>query len=107
MLGPGCIGCKATCFFSMAQSAFVSVKWSMLYVYAASTCNKLGCVIGPTVADASKINNKTVEAHKALQGGLVNLGQALAEGQSPAQLRELAASRGLHVQDPLRVSPLA
>ena len=66
-----------------------------------------GCVAGPTVADASKINKKTVEAHKALQGGLVNLGQALAEGQSPAQLRELAASRGIHVQDPLRVSPFA
>ena len=59
---------------------------------------------GPIKAAASKINKKTVEAHRALQGGLVNLGQALAEGHSPAQLREVAASQGLRVQGPLRVN---
>lgn len=57
---------------------------------------------GPTVVDESKINKKTREAHWALEGGLVNLGAALAKGSSPAELRELAASRGLHVHDPLR-----
>lgn len=61
------------------------------------------CPAGPTVVDESKINKKTREAHRALEGGLVNLGQALAKGSSPAELRELAASRGLHVHDPLRV----
>ena len=60
-------------------------------------------LVGPTVVEESKINKKTREAHRALQGGLVDLGQALAQGSSPAELRELAASRGLHVHDPLRV----
>ena len=56
------------------------------------------------MVEESKINKKTREAHRAVEGGLVNLGAALAKGNSPAELRELAASRGLHVQDPLRVS---
>ncbi len=59
--------------------------------------------VGPAVVDPSKVNPKTVEAHKALQAGLVPLGKALEQGKSPTQLRELAAAKGLLVQDVLRV----
>lgn len=55
--------------------------------------------------DPSKVNPKTVEAHRTLGAGLVPLGQALEQGNSPAQLRDIAAAKGLLVQDPLRVLP--
>lgn len=53
--------------------------------------------------EQSKVNPKTLEAHKVLQAGLVPLGKALEQGNSPAQLRDIAAAKGLLVQDPLRV----
>lgn len=59
--------------------------------------------VGPMQVEPSKVNSKTVEAHKALQAGLVPLGKALEQGNSPAQLRVIAAAKGLLVQDPLRV----
>ena len=59
--------------------------------------------VGPMPVEPSKVNPKTVEAHKALQAGLVPLGKALEQGNSPAQLRDIAAAKGLLVQDPLRV----
>lgn len=53
--------------------------------------------------EPSKVNPTTVEAHKALQAGLVPLGKAHQQGNSPAQLRDIAAAKGLLVEDPLRV----
>ena len=53
--------------------------------------------------EPSKVNPKTVEAHKALQAGLVPLGKAYEQGKSPAELRDIAAAKGLLVQDALRV----
>ena len=44
-----------------------------------------------------------MDAHRALQAGLVPLGRALEQGSSPSQLRDLAAAKGLLVQDPIRV----
>ncbi|KAL3157363.1 hypothetical protein ABBQ32_011841 [Trebouxia sp. C0010 RCD-2024] len=59
---------------------------------------------GPMPVEPSKVNPKTVEAHKALQAGLVPLGRAHEQGKSPAQLRDIAAAKGLQVQDALRPS---
>ena len=52
------------------------------------------------------MNPKTLEAHKVLQAGLVPLGKALEQGNSLAQLRDIAAAKGLLVQDSLRVFAL-
>ena len=58
---------------------------------------------GPPTYNKAKENPKTVEAHRVLQAGLVPLGRALQQGSSSAQLRDLAAAKGLLVQDVLRV----
>ena len=58
---------------------------------------------GPTKADPSKVNKKTVDAHKALQAGLLPLGRAWKQGSSPAEMRDMAAAKGFLVQDALRV----
>lgn len=58
---------------------------------------------GPTKADPSKVNKKTVDAHKALQAALLPLGRAWKQGSSPAEMRDMAAAKGFLVQDALRV----
>ncbi len=58
---------------------------------------------GPSTVDPAKVNRKTVDAHKALQAALLPLGKARQQGSSPAQLRDMAAAKGLLVQDVLRV----
>ncbi|DBA72909.1 TPA: hypothetical protein ACH3X2_009868 [Trebouxia sp. C0005] len=57
---------------------------------------------GPSTVDPAKVNRKTVDAHKALQAALLPLGKARQQGSSPAQLRDMAAAKGLLVQDVLR-----
>ncbi|DBA85949.1 hypothetical protein WJX77_012681 [Trebouxia sp. C0004] len=57
---------------------------------------------GPSIVDPAKVNRKTVDAHKALQAALLPLGKARQQGSSPAQLRDMAAAKGLLVQDVLR-----
>lgn len=66
-------------------------------------CLKLSGRAGPSTVDPAKVNRKTVDAHKALQAALLPLGKARQQGSSPAQLRDMAAAKGLLVQDVLRV----
>lgn len=68
---------------------------------------KLSGHAGPSTVDPAKVNRKTVDAHKALQAALLPLGKARQQGSSPAQLRDMAAAKGLLVQDVLRVCPPA
>ncbi len=58
---------------------------------------------GPSTVDPAKVNRKTVDAHKALQAALLPLGKGRQQGSSPAELRDMAAAKGLLVQDVLRV----
>jgi len=66
-------------------------------------CLKLFGRAGPSTVDPAKVNRKTIDAHKALQAALLPLGKARQQGSSPAQLRDMAAAKGLLVQDVLRV----
>ncbi len=66
-------------------------------------CLKVFGHAGPSTVDPAKVNRKTVDAHKALQAALLPLGKARQQGSSPAELRDMAAAKGLLVQDVLRV----